>query len=138
MNVPVTPIGGYDVDGDGRDELFVATGNGAYTTWVDVFEFDPSTCALVRLAAPNNTPPQFAVGASVGNGVGLTCANGALVFTQFSRTSEEPLRYSGTRVAYVIRGSALEVVREANVDFDVDGANRAAAFECGPLRLPGP
>ena len=36
MNVDVAPIGGYDVDGDGRDELFVNTGQGAYTQYIDV------------------------------------------------------------------------------------------------------
>jgi hypothetical protein len=135
-NVQVSPIGGYDVDGDGRDEIFVATGNGAYTTWVDVFEFDPSTCTLARLAGPNSTPPQFAVGASVGNGTGLACEDGEIVSTQFGRTSDHPLRYSGSRVAYKIIGTKLEAVDEHPVELDAAGAAAAATFNCGALRLP--
>jgi hypothetical protein len=132
-NSRVAPIGGYDVDGDGRDELFAVTGNGAYTTWIDVFEFDPATCTLARVTNPDPhaVPPLFAVGASVRNGVGLDCVDHLLVATMFT-SSDEPLHYTGTRTSYRIVDNHVEQVAQTNVD----GA-QAATFRCGYLTLPG-
>jgi hypothetical protein len=139
-NVRVAPIGGYDVNGDGRDELFAATGSGAYTTWIDVFEFDPLTCTLVRLVSPDphRTPfsPQFTVGASVGNGSGLECADGALISTRFSRFADEPLVYHGQRSSYRIVGTQLDLAGQTSIEFDAEGAQRLVTFTCGHLQLP--
>jgi hypothetical protein len=137
--VRVAAIGGYDVDGDGRDEIFAATGNGAYTTWIDVFELDPVACTLVRLAAPGSAPSQFASGASVGNGAGLECANGKLISTQYSAMEKEPVRYRGRRISYTIVGTHLEAADEADVEFGVDDPNARlmASFQCGDLHAPG-
>jgi hypothetical protein len=137
MNVPLAAIGGYDVDGDGRDELFVKTGEGAYTSWIDVFEFDPVACALTRLAAPGATLPQFAVGASVGNGSGLACTGGKFVSSTMSRISDEPLRYHVRSRTYVIDGDALRPTNTSERDTDAEGAAAASVFDCGGLRLPG-
>jgi len=137
--VRVGAIGGYDVDGDGRDEIFAVTGHGAYTTWIDVFEFDPVACALVRLTAPGREPTQFLVGASVGNGAGLECAGGKLISTRYSAVSleKEPVRYRGQRTSYTIVGTHLQVVSEIDVGFGTDdpSAPLVATFECGDLRL---
>jgi len=135
-NVTVAPIGGYDVNGDGRDELFVKTGEGAYTTWIDVFEFDPVACALVRLAAPGAVLPQFAVGSSAGGGAGLACRDHALVSTDTGRISEEPLRYRARITTYEIAGTALRITGTSDADVDDASAARAATFLCGDLRLP--
>ena len=138
-NSPVAPIGGYDVDGDGRDELFAATGNGAYTTWIDVFEFNPATCTLARITNPDPhaVPPLFAVGASVGNGHGLECVEGAFVSTSFTRISDQPLRYGGQRTTYRIVDTHIDQVAQANVEFDADEAGRVGStFHCGNLQLP--
>jgi hypothetical protein len=137
--VRVAAIGGYDVDGDGRDEIFAVTGNGAYTTWIDVFEFDAVDCTLVRLAASGSVAPQFVAGASVGNGAGLECAGGKLVSTHYSAISLEkaPVRYRGRRTSYTIVGTHLEVASETDIEFGVDdpSARLMASFKCGDLPL---
>jgi hypothetical protein len=137
--IRVSAIGGYDVDGDGRDEIFAVTGNGAYTIWIDVFEFDPVACALVRLAAPGSVRPQFTAGASVGNGAGLECADGKLVSTHYSATTLEkaPGRYRGRRTSYAIVGTHLEVASEIDIEFGLDdpSARLMASFKCGDLPL---
>ena len=137
--IRVSAIGGYDVDGDGRDEIFAVTGNGAYTIWIDVFEFDASACALVRLAAPGSVRPQFAAGASVGNGAGLECADGKLISTHYSATTLEkaPGRYRGRRTSYAIVGTHLEVASETDIEFGLDdpSARLMASFKCGDLPL---
>jgi len=131
----VRPIGGYDVNGDGRDELFAVTGNGASTTWIDVYEFDPETCALVRLAAPGDDPSsQFLVGMSIGGGAGLQCFDGQLVSYRSDRTSvEEPLSYSGKWAFYVIDGAQLRLVNETSIKPEVAGVDLGATFDCGLL-----
>lgn len=134
----VRPIGGYDVNGDGRDELFVITGNGAATTWIDVYEFDPTACSLVRLAAPGDDRPAFLVGASIGGGGGLVCSGGQFVSISFRRESAgEPLRYSGKRTSYAIDGVQLRLVDETSFEPDSAGTNLVATFECGVLTLTG-
>jgi hypothetical protein len=136
--VQAAPIGGYDVDGDGRDELFAVTGNGAYTTWIDVFEFDPATCTLARITNPDPhaVPPLFAVGASVRNGVGLECVDHLLVATSFTSGPEEPIHYTGTRTSYRIVDTHIEQVAQTNVEFGVDAATRVApTLHCGNLQL---
>jgi hypothetical protein len=144
QNVAVAPIGSYDVNGDGHDELFVNTGRGAYAYYVDLYELDFATCSLVRLAgppwhtasapAPPITPPQFCVGASVGNGCGLVCSGGLLISTVFSRTSDDPLRYSANVTSYAIDGDHLRTVSMTVEDL---GPGEGVAFDCGGLRLPG-
>ncbi len=135
-NVPVAAIGGIDVNGDGRDELFVETGNGAYTTWIDVFEFDARSCKLVRLASPGPEAaqgPQFVVGASTG-GWGLVCKDGTFVSTLSSRISDEPLRYLEHDFTYAIEGTALRLV--SDTERVVEEPVAAAGFECDGLRSP--
>ncbi len=135
----VVPIGGYDVDDDGRDELFVATGSGAYTTWVDIFKLDPAACALARITNPDPhwMPPLFAVGASVGNGAGLQCRDETLVETTFSRISETPLRYGGKTTTYGLVDNHLEAVPSGTGEWSADTVpSSASSFDCGSLRLP--
>jgi hypothetical protein len=136
LNDIVAAIGGFDINGDGRDELFVKTGQGAYATLIDVYEYDPAACTLTRLAVDDNGPPAFAVGASVGNGSGVTCDHGMLIATTLSRISDEPLRYEEIRKTLAIDGTALRVVRTDESQVDAAAAASAAAFDCGGLKLP--
>jgi hypothetical protein len=146
MNVDVAPIGGYDVDGDGRDELFVNTGQGAYTQYIDVYEFDPESCMLVRLAgsAPATagapaipvTPPQFLVGASAQNGAGLACAGGLLarIDTAPPRPDVAPPPFEERRTSFAIEGDVLRFVAQDN--YEENQVSREPAFDCGGLRPP--
>jgi hypothetical protein len=137
-NQTAAPIGGYDVDGDGRDELFAVTGNGAYTTWIDMFEFDPVACALVGTTRPgaDATPPLFAVGASVGNGGGVECQDQTIIETTFSRLSETPLRYGGKATTYRLVDNHLEVVPQGTGEWSAASVPaNASSFTCGSLRL---
>jgi hypothetical protein len=136
VNAPeAEAIGGFDVDGDGRQELFAKTGSGAYTTWIDVFEYDENTCALVRLAVPGQPLPQFLAGASVRNGAGLGCADGLLQRIDFTSGDAEPITYTGTKTSYRIAGDHLELVRQEPFRFGVDDEQLMASFDCGNLQL---
>jgi hypothetical protein len=134
---PVGVIGGYDVNGDGREELFVNTGAGAYTLWVDVYEFEPSACELVRLAAPGDSrPPQFAVGASVSNGLGLACDDGKLISTEFVRANDSPPYTADVlRTSYAIDGTSLQKLVASTERLPLEQASALATFECGGLEL---
>ncbi len=66
----VLPIGGADIDGDGRDEMFTVVGTGAYATIVALHAI--VGCDLVPLSNAG-MEVRAAVGASAGNVAGLTC-----------------------------------------------------------------
>lgn len=137
-DVRVGLIGGYDVNGSGRDELFVNTGEGAYTEAVDLYVLDLASCALVRLSGPPGielgtptatvTAPQFCVGASAENGCGLRCSGGLLISTVFMS------RYTAYVTSYAIEGDRLRVV--SSVTRDLGSAEGFDGFDCGGLRLP--
>jgi hypothetical protein len=73
----VSAIGGGDIDGDGRDELFTAVGAGAYATIVAIHTV--AGCDLPQLVY-EGLPVEVPVGASVGNLAGVTCTeDGTLI-----------------------------------------------------------
>lgn len=139
------PLGGYDIDGDGRDEVFVTVGHGAYAIQIGIFVFEPGECRLVRVETPLGPDGQMATlgfGASVGNGVGLACrSEGGNHFIEAVRAhrlgGEQPddSWYEATTRTYELTGSELMVVAERNETIGLEAYGEATRLACGVLSL---
>jgi hypothetical protein len=129
--LPVEPIGGHDLDGDGTDELFVTVGAGAYTFLVGAWTLDG--CELRRVTL-DGLPAAFPVGASASNVVGLRCPDdGGLETVSASYVDEET--YEGGFQPYELDGSELVAGPFAPAVFHGDEILDVARFACGDFSL---
>jgi hypothetical protein len=129
---PPQPIGGYDIDGDGADEVFVTVGSGASAVLVGFF--DVSACVATRVTS-GGTPAVFSVGGSVGTVSGLFCpGDGTIqrVFAQYVADDE----YEGGFEPFTLSGSVLTGGFGDGAGFTADEAFALAVLDCGPLSLP--
>jgi len=70
----VVVVGAHDANGDGRDEIFVVLGNGAYTEFIGIFSLASGSLKVVTVIdGPMAGRQQFYIHASVRHGHGLTC-----------------------------------------------------------------
>jgi hypothetical protein len=67
-------IGAADVDGDGKEEMFVQTGSGASKAIFGLFTV-AGGCDITRVTLADGADAEFPVGASVGTIAGLQCSN---------------------------------------------------------------
>jgi len=129
---PPRPIGGFDIDGDGAQEVFVTVGAGASTILVGVF--DVSACVATRVAAGGG-PAVFPVGASVGAGSGLACPGNGLVRRTFAQMADETT-FDGGYEEYTLDGAHLTSQGIVENTMTSEEAAALAGFDCGGLPLP--
>lgn len=129
--LPVEPIGGHDLDGDGADELFATVGAGAYTFLVGSWVLDG--CELVRVTL-DGLPAAFPVGASASNVVGLRCPDaGGLESVSASYVDEQT--FEGGFQPYDLEGAELVAGPFAPAVFHGDEIFDVARFACGDFSL---
>lgn len=131
-------IGGADVDGDGRDEVWIRTGAGASATIVGLVRFDD--CELSQVGFAAGTPADLPVGGSVGASAGLECSasdHPGADLTAYRTTLVGDGEYEVSATEYALEGDALvergttaDTVHSSDPDF-----LRYASFRCGPLSL---
>lgn len=136
----VTIVGGYDLGGDGADELWVRVGAGASATIFGIFRLD--ACDLERITLESGDPVELPVGGSIGSSAGVGCdtEEGADVTSYFaSLLPDEPVQpsYELSHDQYRLDGSVLVKIATvgpsepvAEPDFEV-----YASFRCGDLSL---
>lgn len=129
---PPRHIGGFDIEGDGADEIFVAVGAGASTVQLGLF--DVAGCVASRITA-GGTSAVFAVGASIGNVSGVVCPGDGTIEQVFAQYVDEDL-YEGGFAPYVLDGSVLTAFPGDGAVFTVDEAFALAVLDCGSLSLP--
>jgi len=129
---PPRPIGGFDIDGDGPQEVFLTVGSGASTVQVGFFDVD--SCVATRIRA-GGMPATFGVGGSVGTVSGLYCPGDGTLHRNFAQYVAED-EYEGGFEAFLLEGSALTPGFGDGAGFTADEAFSLAVLDCGSLTLP--
>lgn len=129
---PPRHVGGFDIEGDGSDEVFVVVGAGASTVQLGLF--DVAGCVASRVTA-GGTPAVFALGASIGNVSGIVCPGDGTIARVFAQYVDEDL-YEGGFAPYVLDGSVLTAFPGDGASFTADEAFALAVLDCGSLSLP--
>jgi hypothetical protein len=124
--------GSYDIDLDGRVELFVETTRGASTTFVSAYRFDGNR--LFELTYQGGHLP-LGFGGSVTHGDGFTCTHpGRLQVT--TAESDDGSTYRVRTVTYRVVGASFVRIAETSVTAaSMDDPRVRAAYEvdCGSV-----
>lgn len=129
---PPRPIGGFDIDADGPEEVFLTVGSGASTARVGLY--DVAGCVATRITA-GGVPAVFNVGGSVGTVSGITCpGDGSLQRVFASYVAEDA--YEGGFEPFLLDGSVLTAFPGDGAGFTADQAFALAVLDCGSLALP--
>lgn len=129
---PPRPIGGFDIDGDGAEEVFVTVGSGASTILVGFF--DVAACVAARITE-SGVPAAFPIGASIGNSSGIYCDGAGTVERNFAQYVADD-EYEGGFAPYMLDGSMLTAFPGDGAGFTADEAFALATLACGDLTLP--
>jgi FG-GAP-like repeat len=108
-------IGLADADRDGRDEVFVHVGTGAYTDQTAVFRYVDGRLQLVTLDGRGLV---LVSGASVRTALSWACRPPAAPLVQWSGTSADGLTYPGTLVSYRFAGATAVQVSSRPLTID--------------------
>jgi hypothetical protein len=129
-------VGGADVDGDGRDEIWARVGSGASATILGLARYD--ACALVRVAIAG-APAELPVGGSVGSAAGIECRSPGVDadLSVFSAMHRDESQYDVTATEYDLQGAELVpgTSSTSTVDAADDAFIRYTSFACHDLGL---
>lgn len=137
---PPRAMGGFDVAGDGRDEIWATVGSGAATQLVALWTVDG--CDLVQVSF-DGAEVVFPIGATVGTLSGLECrdidadgVNDALV--AWNGMSDDGTNYELQGQVFTLEGSELRLRQTDGLTVDITSADggRYADLDCGSLTLP--
>ncbi len=107
--MPIRPVGDADVNGDGRVEVFVAVGSGAYSDLIGLWTV--GECSFERVTVAGS-PALFPLGGSASAIAGYRCHAGA--FEVIEATSGDGERFAGEVLAFSLAGADLiEIGRES-------------------------
>jgi len=129
---PPRPIGGFDVDGDGAEEVFVTVGSGAST--VQIGFYDVAACVATRITE-SGVAAVFSVGASIGQVSGISCPGDGSINRNFAQYIDDDV-YEGGFAPYLLEGSVLTAFPGDGAGFDAAEAFALAVLDCGDLALP--
>jgi hypothetical protein len=116
-----------DADLDGRDEVFVHVGTGAYTDQSSVFRYVEGRLRLVTL---DGRQLWLVSGSSVRSSASWACRPPAAPLVQWVGSSTDSRAYTGTLLSYRFSGAA--VVQVASRSLTVDGETRPPSG-CGEM-----
>lgn len=142
-SIGVQSVGGADVDGDGRDEVFAVVGSGASVVIYGMFEVEPDACTIEPIVGEGG-PVEAAAGASVGALAGLRCddtdgdgSNDTVaLYSGFLVPDTDPLEYDIAETRYQLDGTDLRPVDSTNYRVSIDGPDfPRRLFDCPPLSL---
>ena len=135
---PVAAIGAFDIEGDGTGELFVKVGAGAYTSLVQVLDYEDCTITPITLDTIDDfgagATAIFPVGGSIGNQSGLTC-DGTMLWTVYASLFGDGTSYEVIEIPYTLSGSVLTQGFGDGAIVPVDEMT-GPLFNCGDLTLP--
>ena len=129
---PPRPIGGFDIEADGTDEIFVSVGAGASTVRIGLF--DVAACAAIRVTE-GGSPAVFPVGASIGQISGVVCPGDGTIERVFAQFVDDDV-YEGGFAPYVLDGAVLTGFPGDGAGFAADEAFALAVLDCGDLQIP--
>lgn len=130
-------VGGADVDGDDRAEVWVRVGSGASTVIIGLVRFDE--CALARVTFEGGQPVELPAGGSVGATAGVECRADDVDadLTTFAAFHREDLRYEVTATQWALEGTVLVERSASTSEMDAEDPDfiRATTFTCHDLTL---
>jgi hypothetical protein len=129
---PPRPIGGFDIESDGAEEVFITIGSGASTVLVGFF--DVVDCVATRITA-GGSAAEFPVGASIGSISGLACPGDGSIHRNFAQFIADDV-YEGGFEPFVLEDSVLIAFPGDGAGFTADEAFALAILDCGGLTLP--
>ncbi len=129
---PPRPIGGFDIDSDGAEEVFITIGTGASTVLVGFF--DVVDCVAMRVTT-GGSAAEFPVGASIGSVAGVACPGDGSIHRNFAQFVAADV-YEGGFEPFVLEGSVLTAFPGDGAGFTADEAFALAILDCGGLTLP--
>lgn len=129
---PARPIGGFDVDGDGAEEVFITVGAGASTVLVGLY--DVGDCFATRVTLEGQ-PAVFPIGASVGAVSGLSCPEVDFIEEDSASYVAED-EYEAGFAPYRLDGAVLTAFPGDGAGVTADEAFALAILDCGDLTLP--
>jgi len=129
---PPRPIGGFDIDGDGAEEVFLTVGAGASTVHIGFYEV--ASCVASRITE-GGVAAVFPIGASIGNTSGVDCPGDGSINRNFAQYIADDI-YEGGFAPYLLEGSVLTAYPGDGAGFDAAEAFALATLNCGDLVLP--
>lgn len=130
-------VGGADVDGDGRAEIWVRVGSGASTVILGLVRFQD--CGLARVTLGSGQPVELPVGGSVGATAGVECRADEedADLTTFAAFHRDGLRYEVTATQWALEGAVLVERTSSTRELQADDPDfvRATTFTCHDLAL---
>lgn len=134
----VEVLGGADVNGDGRDEMWARTGSGASATILGLATF--VDCNLVRVTFGGREPAELPVGGSVGTAAGVECAahgDPSADLTTYTATNTGDDQYEVEATEYALEGTSL--IQKGRTTSRATAGDetfiRASGFSCNGLSV---
>ncbi len=132
----VAVLGGFDLDGDGPEEIWARTGSGASATILGLIRY--ADCSLTRVTFAGGDPAELAVGGSVGTTSGVECAapsNPAAAVIAYTASNTGDNEYQVTATEYALEGTVLMQKGSSSSTVSTNDAlfERATSFTCGDL-----
>jgi hypothetical protein len=126
----VEVLGSYDVDRDGRAEIFLRTVQGASTAFATPYRFDGK--GLYELTI-DEEPARLGYGGSVTHGDGFSCGSGGRIVQRSATARDDGSTYDVTAVTYRLTRDALVETRRQTSVATQDSDELAAAYQlaCG-------
>lgn len=132
---PVRPLGGFDVDGDGRDEAFVVTDTGASAQIISLYSTMTDCVLQPILIDGTNTIYTMIIAGSLGQPAGVECnGTGKIVEKQASILDWDTGEYTFETYRRSLFAATMSVT--FGFDIGVFTSDEAAAFaqlNCGSL-----
>jgi hypothetical protein len=129
---PPRPIGGFDIDGDGAEEVFLVVGSGASAA--EIGFYDVADCVATRITV-GGVPAVFAIGSSVGAVAGVSCPGDGTIQRNFAQYVAEN-EYEGGFAPYRLDGPVLTELPGDGAGFTAEEAFALGVLDCGELVLP--
>ncbi|MFP5254513.1 MAG: hypothetical protein ACLGI8_01555 [Acidimicrobiia bacterium] len=130
-------VGGADVDGDDRAEVWVRVGSGASTVILGVVRFDD--CTLERVTLESGQALELPAGGSVGATAGVECRADQVDadLTTFAAFYREGSGYEVTATQWSLEGRVLVERSSSTSEVQADDPDfvRATTFTCHDLTL---
>jgi hypothetical protein len=126
--VGVRLLGIVDADRDGRAEVFVRTGAGAYTQVATVFRYVGGRLRLVTLAGQQT---MFGYGGSLRHASSWACRPPAAPIVLWSGDSSDGVTFTGALRSYRFQAATLELIRTSRLTVTAD---RPAPTGCESIR----
>jgi hypothetical protein len=121
-----------DVDGDGRNEVWVETARGASTSFVQAYRYDGAALHELTYAGGHI---RFGIGGSVTHADGFTCTDtGRLIVS--TAESDDGTSYRVHKVTYRVSGATLVRVLETSATaptMDDPRVRAAYQVDCGSV-----